>query len=180
MSGRRSSSRTATTATGGRGAPLRATAVRLVILMLSAMAACAAPSLSPSAPTPTPTPSPSPTSSTPRQSAPLAAAAQRIDALIGDAACRTDADCATIGIGWLACGGPQSWRAWSRTTTAGAALDEAVQAHRALRKKEIERTGEMSVCALVPDPGAYCEGAAAGAGHCRVRRDGRGGAAAVR
>ena len=146
----------------------------LAIVASATMAACAAPSLSPSAPAPTPT------SSTPRQSAPLAAAAQRIDALIGDAACRTDADCATIGIGWLACGGPQSWRAWSRTTTPGAALDEAVQAHRALRKKEIERTGEMSVCALVPDPGAYCEGAAAGAGHCRVRRDGRGGAAAVR
>lgn len=141
--------------------------------MLVAVTACAAP------PAPAPSP-PSPPSRPSPSSAPLAAAAQRIDALIGDAACRADADCATVGIGWLACGGPQRWQAWSRAATSATALDEAVAAHRALRRKQIERTGEMSVCALVADPGAFCDGAASGAGHCRVRRDGRGGAAAVR
>lgn len=153
----------------------RAAAARLLGAMLVAVAACAAPP----APAPAPSP-PSPPSGTSPASASLATAAQRIDALIGDAACRADADCATVGIGWLACGGPQSFRAWSRTATQAAALDQAVQAHRALRRKEIERTGEMSLCALVADPGAFCDGALSGAGQCRVRRDGRGGAAAVR
>jgi hypothetical protein len=121
---------------------------------------------------------PSPTPGKPP--ATLAAAEQRIDALIGDAACRGDEDCSTSGIGWLACGGPQAWRAWSRAVTDATALDEAVAAHRALRQKQIARTGEMSVCALVADPGAFCETAearAGGAGHCRPRRGGRGGAA---
>jgi hypothetical protein len=170
MSGRRSS---IGTGMGGRGGAGRAAAVRLVAVMLVAVAACAAP------PAPTPSPPSRPSRPSP-SSTPLAAAAQRIDALIGEAACRADADCATVGIGWLACGGPQRWQAWSRTATSATALDEAVAAHRALRQKEIERTGEMSVCALVADPGAFCDGAASGAGHCRVRRDGRGGAAAVR
>jgi len=127
-------------------------------------AACAAPPPSgpsmPSAPPPT-----------------LAAAAQRVDALIADAACRADDDCATIGFGWLACGGPQAWRAWSRRVTDPAALEQAVAAHRALRQQQIARSGEMSVCALVPDPGAFCEAAPGGAGQCRPRRGGRGGAA---
>jgi hypothetical protein len=168
----------------GRGAAGRGAAARLIALMLVTVAACGAPPSAspPSSASPSASPSLSPRpSSPPRSTAPgtaaLGAAAQRIDTLIGDAACRTDADCATVGIGWLACGGPQSWRAWSRTATQAAALDAAVAAHRALRQKEIERTGEMSLCALVPDPGAFCDGAAAGAGHCRVRRDGRGGAA---
>lgn len=164
----------------GRGA-----AARLIALMLVTVAACGAPHSPPSSSLPSASPSlPPRPSSPPRSTAPataaLGAVARRIDTLIGDAACGTDADCATVGIGWLACGGPQSWRAWSRTATQAAALDAAVAAHRALRQKEIERTGEMSLCALVPDPGAFCDGAAAGAGHCRVRRDGRGGGAAVR
>ena len=138
-----------------------------LIGVMVAAAACAAP---PSATAPTP---PAPAKPPPT----LAAAGQRIDALIGDAACRADEDCSTIGIGWLACGGPQSWRAWSRTVTDAAALDQAVAVHRALRQQQIARSGEMSVCALVADPGALCEAAPGGAGQCRPRRGGRGGAA---
>lgn len=106
---------------------------------------------------------------------------QRIDALVGGAACRADTDCATVGIGWLACGGPQAWRAWSRTGTDAKALDDAVAAHRTLRQQEIAKRGSMSVCALVSDPGAVCaKGTAADTGQCRTRSDGRGGAATVR
>ena len=45
--------------------------------------------------------------------------------LIGDAACASDAECRTIGVGARACGGPQSYRAWSTRRTDAAALAAA-------------------------------------------------------
>ncbi|WP_284620298.1 hypothetical protein [Aquabacterium humicola] len=107
-----------------------------------------------------------------------ASAPATVDELIGDAACTGDAECRTVGIGALACGGPQGYRAWSVRRTDEAALMQAVQQQRQEREQQIAKRGEMSICRVVPDPGARC---ALPAGRCVLRADGApGGAAAVR
>ncbi|NRF69095.1 hypothetical protein HLB44_19040 [Aquincola sp. S2] len=113
----------------------------------------------------------------------VACASASVDELIGDAACSSDAECRTVGVGALACGGPQAWRAWSiRRTTDEAALERAVQQQRQEREQAIAKRGEMSICRVVPDPGAHCaKPADAGAGRCVLRAAGApGGGAAVR
>jgi hypothetical protein len=95
-----------------------------------------------------------------------AGAPATVDALIGDAACSRDAECRTVGVGALACGGPQAYRAWSVKRTDEAALMRAVQQQRQEREQAIAKGGEMSICRVVPDPGARCEQAA---GRCVLR-----------
>src|ERR1043166_7657501 len=41
--------------------------------------------------------------------------APSVQALIGDARCSADTQCATIGVGAKACGGPDAYVAWSTT-----------------------------------------------------------------
>jgi hypothetical protein len=107
-----------------------------------------------------------------------------VQALIGDAACDADAQCATVGVGAKACGGPSSYLAWSSLRTDGGELRAAAERHAAAQRKEIEAKAMMSNCAVTPDPGAYCDlgRAAAGAGAaptgvCRTRSHRAGGAA---
>ena len=102
-------------------------------------------------------------------------AAAEVTRLIGDAACSSDDDCATIGIGALACGGPQSYAAWSKKQTDAQALAAAAARHREERERQIVRSGEMSLCRVVPDPGARCSAAR----RCELRAAGSGGAAAA-
>src|SRR6516165_10446484 len=113
------------------------------------------------------------------------ASIEKIRALIGDAACDSDAQCRTIAIGAKACGGPEYYLAWSTKRTNDAALRDALQGDGAVRRPEPPRPGMSSDCALVTDPGAYCASAtspASGAavtrvGACRLRStraDGRG------
>jgi len=109
-----------------------------------------------------------------------------IDALIGDAACESDAQCRTIGIGAKACGGPETYRAWSVARTDAVALEQAAAQHAAERRREIEARGEMSTCSVLPDPGALCvpngpslADSRPRAGTCRLR-DSRTAEAAVR
>ncbi len=97
---------------------------------------------------------------------------RRIDALIGPARCRGDADCRSIAIGARACGGPQAYRAWSVLETDERQLLAAVEQHRALRQQQIERGGETSICAVLTDPGSQCAPApqAAASGRCVPRQ----------
>lgn len=104
----------------------------------------------------------------------------RLDRLIGDAACTRDDDCGTIGIGAMACGGPQAYAAWSKKATDAQALAQAAAEHRAERERQIARSGQQSICMVVADPGARCAMPAAGAsaaGRCELRAPGSGGAA---
>ncbi|HLL20040.1 MAG TPA: hypothetical protein VK439_14765 [Rubrivivax sp.] len=110
------------------------------------------------------------------QVAPLPDGAAHVSQLIGKAACTADTDCATIGVGAMACGGPQAYVAWSRKETDGQALAAAVARQREERVRQIARTGEQSVCVVVPDPGARCSEAR----RCELRQGGGGGGAAVR
>ena len=118
---------------------------------------------------PAPPPASSSTSST-TSSNTSASLIPPIKALIGDAACDTSAQCHSIGIGAKACGGPESYVAWSGKNSNENALRAAVVAQAAARKDENLRRGMMSNCAVEPDPGASCQ-----AGRCALRPRGLGG-----
>jgi hypothetical protein len=91
-----------------------------------------------------------------------------IRAEIGDAACDTDAQCRTVGVGSRPCGGPEAYLAWSsqpsrapapKTPAAGdraERLQALVAQHREARRLEHERSGVLSDCRFSPDPGAVC------------------------
>lgn len=107
-----------------------------------------------------------------------------VQRLIGDAACRNDADCRTVGVGHRACGGPQAYLPWSAWRTSARALDQAAAATRAPARATAgaapARTPEpmMSTCQVAVDPGARCVGATPGtpggsgrSGTCQLRQD---------
>ncbi len=78
--------------------------------------------------------------------------------------CKQQADCTTVGVGARACGGPEQYLAYAVRETPAPALQQALQRHAQLRKKQLEARGEMSTCELLPDPGARCTPA----GQCAV------------
>lgn len=88
----------------------------------------------------------------------------RIEAERGDAACDSDDQCHTIGVGHKACGGPERYLAWSSKHSDGTRLRALVAEHAAARQAEDTKKGLMSTCTVVPDPGATCA-----AGHCMLR-----------
>lgn len=96
------------------------------------------------------------------------AAMAQIDALIGEAACRSDDDCRVIGVGSNACGGPDAYRAWSVTQTDERLLEAMVASDAAARRQAMEQLGIASTCALLPVPGVACLAPAnqAAAGRC--------------
>ena len=80
-----------------------------------------------------------------------------IAAEIGDAACDTDSQCRTLGVGAKACGGPEGYVAWSsKVNDAGTRLRALASAHSAERDRENERSGMRSNCSVTQDPGAVC------------------------
>ena len=98
------------------------------------------------------------------------ASIEKIRALIGDAACDSDAQCRTIAIGAKACGGPEYYLAWSTKRTNDAALRDALQGDGAVRRPGPPRPGMVSNCAVVTDPGAYCAPATSPASGAAVTR----------
>jgi len=113
-----------------------------------------------------------PATSAGKGSAPLLA---RIEAERGDAACDAIEQCHTIGVGHKACGGPERYLAWSSKHSDGTRLRALVAEHAAARRAEDEKSGMMSTCSVVQDPGAACS-----AGHCVLRAtNGPGGTAPV-
>lgn len=94
---------------------------------------------------------------------------ERLQALIGDAACRTDAHCATVPVGAKACGGPERYVAWSRWRSDAEAIRAA--AEDATRDAERRRVKDaMSTCSVVADPGATCVAAERATGDAPARR----------
>ena len=76
---------------------------------------------------------------------------------IGDAACDSDAQCRTLGVGAKACGGPEGYLAWSsKVNGQGTRLAAMAAAHSTERERENERSGMRSNCAVTQDPGAVC------------------------
>jgi len=115
-----------------------------------------------------------------------------VDALIGDAHCDSDVQCRTIGVGAKACGGPQRYVAWSTLLTDGVALQGAVASAALADRLRAEKSGVLSNCAVVVDPGAQCVASDARAAaspptagvppparQCRIRTSGSAGAARI-
>ena len=88
----------------------------------------------------------------------------RIEAARGAAACDTDDQCHTIGVGAKACGGPEQYLAWSSRNDDGTRLRALVAEHSAARRADDMKRGVVSNCAMALDPGATCA-----AGHCVLR-----------
>lgn len=88
----------------------------------------------------------------------------QLRALIGDAACSHDAQCRTLPVGARACGGPAAWWAWSAQQTDGEPLRHLAQRLHALDREHQRRSGLLSTCAVLPDPGAACV-----AGRCTLQ-----------
>ena len=80
----------------------------------------------------------------------------QIQAEVGAAACDDAQQCRTIAIGAKACGGPESYLAWSTQQSDGPKLKSLVAQHRSLREAEMRRSGMASDCSFVTDPGAIC------------------------
>ena len=89
-------------------------------------------------------------------------ARQRLQAEIGDAACRADSDCHSLAVGSRACGGPAAWMAWSGAISRAARLNALADAERREQAAEQARRpapdgGRISICAVLADPGARCD-----------------------
>lgn len=78
----------------------------------------------------------------------------QIDDLIaeGDGACASVDDCAAVGIGAKACGGPAEYVVYCATAVDEAALLDVVAEHVSLSEEENERTNAVSDCSLVGEP----------------------------
>lgn len=81
----------------------------------------------------------------------------QVQQLIGEAVCKTDADCRTVAIGNKACGGPEAYLAWSARQTDPRLLAAAAERYARERTAWNRQSGMMSNCAVVTDPGARCE-----------------------
>ena len=88
----------------------------------------------------------------------------RIRDMAGTAACTDSSQCQTLALGARACGGPEQYLAWSSAHTDGAALRALAERYRGERQAALAKSGEMSDCRLITDPGAECR-----AGQCRLR-----------
>ena len=94
---------------------------------------------------------------------------EQIARMIGSAACDADSQCRVIGIGARACGGPQSYAAWSAAHTDPAALQHLVEFDARAQRKELEAKGVEAPCVVLPVPGVRCQrtdGPNSGGGHC--------------
>lgn len=113
----------------------------LLAVMLAALAACSTAA--------------SPPEGTASAAAATDASAQ-LRALVGDAACSDNAQCRTVGWGAKACGGPERWVAYSTARTDGAALEQLARQHAEQQRASQARSGIVSNCMYVADPGAQC------------------------
>ena len=86
----------------------------------------------------------------------------RIRAEVGEARCSAGNQCRTLAIGAKACGGPESWLAWSTAAAPGATgRAERLQAWSVelatLQRQRQQASGMVSNCQYMPDPGAACQ-----------------------
>lgn len=89
-------------------------------------------------------------------SAESSALANQLRQAIGDAACSSDAQCHTLAWGTKACGGPERWVAWSSMKSDDATVRRLAEQYGAARRADHLRTGGLSTCSIVADPGARC------------------------
>jgi hypothetical protein len=111
--------------------------------MLGLVAACTVPGLA-AAPTPSTAPS-------------AAALWQQVQAEVGDARCSADAQCHSLAVGHKACGGPSAYLAWSSEVSREPVLTQRAEQYSQAQQAESARSGRLSTCSVLPDPGARCD-----------------------
>lgn len=105
------------------------------------------------APAPTaPAPAPAPVVA----AAPASSLMDQLTAEIGDAACDNSQQCKTIAVGSKACGGPEAYLPYSTKRSDSAKVSRLAAQHAAQRKASDERSGMVSNCMMLMDPGAVC------------------------
>ena len=75
---------------------------------------------------------------------------------IGTAACTQHSQCRTVPIGHKACGGPDAYLAWSTTGGRESRILALAKAHADASQAANQKSGRVSDCAMVMDPGAMC------------------------
>lgn len=76
-------------------------------------------------------------------------------------ACTVARDCAAIGIGARACGGPADYLVYSHLASDVPVLMHAVTEYNAAQKERVRRSGRLSTCDVLPAPTVTCN-----AGRC--------------
>lgn len=79
-----------------------------------------------------------------------------IKRLIGTPTCSDNAQCRSLPVGALACGGPQEYLPYSTVQTNESQLRNLAERSKTEREAQIKASGEMSICINRPDPGAVC------------------------
>jgi len=102
-------------------------------------------------PTPTPTP------------AAAGGTLEQIRTMIGSASCTDSSQCRTLPVGARACGGPEAWLPYSTANLSEPALKALAERYKSEREAENEKSGMLSNCRYIPDPGAVCR-----AGTCQL------------
>ncbi len=118
---------------------------------VSQAASASAPAPAPAAPVPANTPAPAQAPAS-KQGDLLA----QIRALIGNASCTDGSQCRTLPIGARACGGPEGYLAYSTSSAPEAELKALAERHKQERADFHAKSGMMSNCRFMPDPGAVC------------------------
>jgi hypothetical protein len=91
----------------------------------------------------------------------------RIRALVATPACSSDSQCHTLPLGHRACGGPESYLAWSSAKTSQPELEALGERYKEERRAADAAAGMQSTCQFMPDPGAVCR-----AGTCQLGKTG--------
>lgn len=79
-----------------------------------------------------------------------------IRALARDASCSDNGQCRSLPLGAQACGGPSDYLAYSTLRANEKQMNELGERYKAERQAAIAKSGEMSICRYLPDPGAVC------------------------
>ena len=80
----------------------------------------------------------------------------QLKSLTRDTACSGNQQCRTVAVGAKACGGPESYLAYSTAKADPAKVEALAERYRKERQAENDKRGVASDCSMVSDPGAVC------------------------
>lgn len=81
----------------------------------------------------------------------------RMQKLTADKSCSNDNQCAVIGIGQRACGGPEQFLVFSQQKTDQKLLGFTAERYRKTRDEHNQRLGSYSICQQLTTPLAACQ-----------------------
>lgn len=130
---------------------------KILLLLLLGCAACTTQAQDPGQKTAPAAPS-TPTAHTGHATPPAGGqdSLSRIRALIGKASCSDNSQCRTLPVGARACGGPETYLAYSAAGGQDAALRTLAERYQKERQAQNASSGMVSTCVFMPDPGAVC------------------------